>query len=256
MTGALVPSFSRGLKRMIAGDKLAPILHAELMSPSFTGFSIKVEKWTDRPPDGWFHPSTHALWPARKLALYLTHPDKIEEEPDSFERTLAVTQGHFFHTFTGKLFKRNGIMQLLEIPTIDPLHRRKGHMDGLMATHEGWEFKTVNQPFLLKRIVDVASLREYKPGYYAQMQDYMDMLGLTAMRFLMMGVFYPYPMVEFQVMYDEPFQLAQRRKYVEALERADGGELPEACCAPRSKEAKACAMRLACPVGRAALRLV
>lgn len=252
----MTTSFRRGVEEVAAGKVLAPVIRGELMSPRFRGFTIKVEKFTPRPPDGWFHPSTHADWPARKLALYLRHPELIEDEPPTLEMVLAVTQGHFWHKLGGKILMRNGILLGTELECKDPEHNRKGHMDGFLATNEGWEFKTVNNEYLLKKIEDVETLRQYKPGYYAQAQDYLDMRQLSAMRFLLMGMFYPYPMVEFPIPYDEKFQLEQRAKYREALERAQtGAGLPDPCCLPRSAEAKACEMKLACPVGRAALGL-
>lgn len=246
-------AFSRGVQEITKGNLLAPILRGELMKPKFRSFDITVEGWKDRPWDGWFHPSTHSAWPARKLALYLTrHELEIEEEPD-LEKVFAVTQGHFFHTFAGNILLRNGILEALEIPYEDPQHRRRGHMDGRMTGGgEGWEFKTINNEFLLKKIKDVETLREFKPGYYSQAQDYLDMHGLEGMRFLMMAMFYPYKMLEFVIPRDEPFQKAQRTKYREAIEMTE--ELPPACCEPRSTEARGCEMRMACPVGRAAVK--
>lgn len=257
MSGALARNggFSRGIKQLAEGKIVGPILHAELMKPTFKGFTVKVDKWTERPFDGRFHPSTHSDWPARKLALYLTHPQDIEEEPPTLEKVIAVTQGHFWHKFGGKILQRNGVVTALEIESEDLKHNRYGHMDGKLFNGEGFEFKTINNEWLVKKIKDLETLREFKPGYFSQAQDYMDMQGLDGMRFLMMAMFYPYPMVEFVIPRDEAFLREQRAKYLEALESAAEGGLPEPCCLPRSKEAKTCELRTACTVGRAALKL-
>jgi hypothetical protein len=250
----LSPTFSRGVREMQDGKILAPILRGEVKKPNFRPFNIKVEPPKERPWDGYWHPSTHGLMPARQLALSLKHPMEFEAEETTLEKVFAVTQGHLFHTFCFKVLRRNGILLSEELPVLDEEHNRRGHMDGFLANYEGLEFKTVNNDFLLKKIEDVESLRKYKPGYYAQIQEYLDILQLSAMRFFMMGMFYPYPMIEFPIFYDEPFQLARRAEYRAALAYArEDGALPDPCCEPRSKEAKNCPLRTACPIGRVAL---
>lgn len=250
--------FARGLKQIAGGKILSPVLTAELMKPRFRSFSVPVKPWTERPPDGWFHPSTHGDWPARKLALYLRHPEELEVEEITLEKVMAVTQGHFWHEFCGRVFLKNGIVSKLELPCTDEVHNRRGHMDGKLANGEGLEMKTINNEWLVKKITDLASLKEFKPGYFAQAQDYLDMHDLEKMRFFMIAMFYPYPMMEFIVPRDETFIRAQRAKYREAMEMAtEDRELPEACCLPRSTEAKTgCELRTACPVGKATLKLV
>jgi hypothetical protein len=246
--------FKRGIAELAKGHLLSPILRAELMKPSFRSFTVTVEGWKDRPYDGWFHPSTHADWPARKLALYLTKPELIVEEEPSFEKVWAVTQGHFFHSFAGQLFLRHGIIEKLEIYGEDPVHRRRGHMDGRRNRRTGYELKSINQKYLLDKIQDAESLQRLKPGYYAQGQDYIDMHDLDEMLYLIIGVWYPYPMVEFVLPRDEVFIAAQRAKYIEAQEMAAAGLLPDSCCLPQSTEARSCEMRRACPIGRIAVR--
>lgn len=247
--------FKTGIAELAQGRILAPILRAELTSPSFRGFTIQVDQYTEREPDGWFHPSEHSHWPTRKLALYLTQPALMDREPPTLEKTLAVTQGHFMHGFVGQILQRNGIVEELEIYKEDPEHNRRGHMDGRRAGGgEGIEFKSVNQKYLLDKIGHAESLEKHKPGYYGQCQDYMDMHELPAMRFLLIGVFYPYPMSEFVVLRDEMFIREQRAKYKEALEMVAEGVLPYPCCRVGSDQAKVCEMRRACPVGTATAR--
>jgi hypothetical protein len=239
-----------GNLRALAGDaKLIPIIRGELMNRGFQSFDLRVDAWSSRPHDGWWHPSSHSSWPARKLALYLMHPERIEEELMGMESMLTVTQGHFWHTFIQRVLLRNGILECDEVPLEDPEHRRRGHMDGKMSG-EGLEIKTINNDWLAQSITSEEQLREKKPGYYAQGQDYLDMANLDSMRFLFMGTYRPFPMVEFVMHRDEPYQRAQRAKYTEALEHVDAGTLPLNCCEPRSKTAKGCEARGACPIGR------
>lgn len=246
-------SFRRGVQELVRGQILAPILRVELARGNWPEFSIPVRPYIEREPDGWFHPSEHADWGARKLALYLRQPEQIEREEATPEKVIAVTQGHFWHDLVGEIFLRNGVLTQTEIPLEDPEHNRKGHTDGLMANGRGYEMKSFNQQYMLKKYVDGMSLQELKPGYYAQAQDYLDMQDLEEMQYLIMGVWYPYPIAEFVVARDDAYIAAQRRKYRQAMEMAELGALPDACCAVRSKEAKACELRYACPIGRMAL---
>jgi hypothetical protein len=246
-------TLSRGIQELAKGGVLAPILRYELTNPRFEGFTIEMDGWTDRPWDGWFHPSTHATWTPRQLALYLTQPQLIETEQPTMEMVVAVTQGHFLHHLIGNVLLGNGVVEALEIPGEDPVHNRKGHMDGRRG-EEGVEFKSINREHLLNKITDAESLRRLKPGYYGQAQDYIDMHGLTGMRFLFFGVMYPYPMGEFVVPRDDEFIAAQRTKYLLAQELAAAGEIGEACCHSMDTEALACPLRQACPVGQRAMR--
>lgn len=228
---------------------LTPIFLALLHDPKFKGFTIEVEGWKPRPYDGKFHPSSHAEWSVRQLFLYLTAPESMRPETMDLQSVLAITQGKFWHTFLQKLWLDHGILQLDEVPLADPRYNLVGHMDGLLTTMEGLEIKTIND-FQLPKITDAASLKEKKPGHYAQTQDYLMISGLTAMRYFMIAMSMPYPTQEFVVEFDEEFQLAQQRKYRAALDAAAELRLPQSCCTPRSPEAKECPVRGACDIGR------
>jgi hypothetical protein len=229
---------------------LTPITRSVLLDPKFKGFDVPVEGWTPRPYDGKFHPSTHATWTARQLYLYLTEPTLVGVEQMTMTSVLAITQGKFFHEFLQRLWLAHGILQRAECPLRDPEHNRVGHMDGFLATNEGLEIKSMND-YTLPKVFDALTLREKKPDYYAQTQDYLDMGGLTQMRYFIISTSYPYNMQEFVVPFDEPFQLAQRRKYREAIEAAESGQPPQFCCPLRSAEARGCPVKNGCEIGRA-----
>jgi hypothetical protein len=249
-------AFSRGIAELAQGKLLSPIIRAELMKPSFPGFGVYVHGWTERPFDGWWHPSTHSTLTARQLMLYMTQNHlEIKEEP-TLEKVIAVTQGHFIHNFLGTVLKNNGVVPELELSKEDPQHRRKGSMDGKDVNGEGVEFKSINEKFLMQKIFDMESLRKHKPGYFGQCQDYLDMHDLDTMRFLFMGVWYPYPMAEFTVERDDVYIADQRKKYRIALEMAEEKEMPEVCdgCTVKSVMARNCPMALACPIGQATMK--
>lgn len=242
------PEFRRFL-RDVADEKIVtPVIAAMLSNPTFKGFEVPVEDWTPRPYDGWFHPSTHATWNVRQLTYYLTEGATVPEARPELLFVLSVTQGKFWHAFIQSLLLDNGLMVKDEVPLVDHEHHRRGHTDGLLRNDELFEFKTASER-VIKKLKSVEDLKEYKPAYYAQTQDYLDMAGADRMRYFVMSLAAPFPMVEFVVRADPAFQAAQRAKYLQALMHAEAGTLPEPCCAPRSVESKACPVRLLCPYG-------
>jgi hypothetical protein len=202
---------------------LSPIIRSTLHDPKFTGFTLEVEGWTPRAYDGWFHPSTHTTWSVEELVQYLTSPDQIVEEEPELSFVLAVTQGKFWHTFIQRLLLDNGVLVQDEVPLRDPVHRRRGHTDGLLASGELFEFKTASSRSF-RKLNSLEALREhtsgYIAGYYGQTQDYLDMADAEYMRYLVMCLESPYELAEFVVPADPMFQAKQRLKYREALEMA------------------------------------
>lgn len=247
---ATSPNFRRVLSGIHDKKILIPTIRAALASPDFDGFTLEIEPWLARKPDGWFHPSTHATWTARQLTYLLSHPDFFVEEDRDLLFVLAVTQGKFWHTFIQKLLLDHRVLVQAEVPLIDPEHNRRGHTDGRLANGELFEFKTASD-HIIKKMDGVVALREYRPEYYAQTQEYLDMAGVSSMRYLVMALSSPFPMIEFAVPADPQFQEAQREKYAVALAAYRSSSLPEPCCAVQSKEARACPARTVCPIGRA-----
>lgn len=242
------PSFKRTLREISDGKIVVPIIRAALNRPKFKGFSVEVEGWTPRPYDGWFHPSTHATWTTRQLYHYLLDGQDMVEEVPSLLFVLSVTQGKFWHSFIQKLLLANGLMVQDEVPLKDVQHNRKGHTDGLLSNGELFEFKTASER-VIRKMTSVEELKNYKPEYYAQTQDYLDMAGYQRMRYFIMSLAAPFPMEEFVVEADPVFQLAQREKYRAALDAVKSGVEPEFCCGFGSALSKACPTRFQCPVG-------
>lgn len=242
------PAFRRFMKDVKQNKVVTPVIAAMLSEPDFEGFDVRVEDWTPRPYDGWFHPSTHATWNVRQLAYYLQHGAELPLEPPALLFVLAVTQGKFWHAFIQKLLLDNGLMLKDEVPLVDEEHHRRGHTDGLLRNGELFEFKTASER-VIRKMTSVEDLKEHKPEYYAQTQDYLDMAEATEMRYFVMSLAAPFPMTEFVVPADPVYQSAQRSKYLQALMHAEAGTLPEPCCAIKSTESKACPVRLLCPYG-------
>jgi hypothetical protein len=251
--------FSSMINSALHGDVLIPIIHRMLYNPDFEGFQVEVEPWSSHGKDGWFHPSTHSMMTIRQLYLYLTKPDLFSEERMELSGVLAVTAGHFWHNFLQRLLLKDGILLQDEFPVQDLSTRRRGHVDGLLGNGEALEIKTINL-YQIDKITTGTILKEKKPDYWHQTQDYLDMLGVRTMRYLMLAPTYPFKMVEFAVNADLEYQIRRRNEYLRAIELAeqypDGTaadrtiDLAPVCCAPGSAQAKRCPARLACPVGR------
>lgn len=253
--------FARTIKGIASNEVLIPIMHAALYDPEFEGFSVPVTGWQKdkRHYDGWFHPSYHSTWTVRQLYIYLTAYHLLEEERMPLTGVLAVTAGKFWHMFIQRILLDNGILVKDEVPIRHEETNRLGHADGYLSTGEALEIKTING-FQVDKIISEAVLREKKPQYWAQTQDYLDCLGLSSMRYLMINPDYPFRMSEFVVMSNRPYQVQRRAEYKQAIELAQ--RFPDAtylgdpqstvptCCAPRSKEARGCPTKHACPIGR------
>jgi hypothetical protein len=263
-------NFQRALSGLKKSQVIIPVIRSTMADPDFAGFVVTVRGWKagHREFDGWFHPSTHATWTARQLALYLKHGEDVPQERPGLEFVLAVTQGSFWHEFMQRLLLKRGILRRnpgstnkdniekqVEVTLVDDEHNRRGHADGRLAIcdDELFEFKTMNDWKIKKYDNPDAEdvLREENPfGYWTQAQEYMDMAGIPKMRFVIMSMSSPYPMTEFVVHANPHFQRQQRAKYREALEAAREDRLPEACCGIGSKQATACPVKDFCPIGR------
>lgn len=264
-------NFRRALSAAAEGKILIPHIRAAMADPDFKSFSVKVRGWREgkREFDGWFHPSTHATWTARQLALYLKHGPEVPQEQPDVSFVCAVTQGSFWHELVQRILLRGGLLRRnpgtkwsdpiekqVEIPVRDDEHNRTGHADGRIAVAEDelFEFKTTSSDIVIRKYRDGGEdyLRENDPyGYYSQTQDYLAVTGLAKTRYLVWGMLPGFPMEEFVVHADPAFQAAQRAKYREAIEMARDDVLPEACCAIRSKESRTCPVAQFCPIGKA-----
>lgn len=257
-------TFRRLLKDIHNEQIIIPSIKTALSNPDFKDFTVLVESFDQRPYDGWFHPSAQATWTVRQLYHYLTDGQNMERERPGLLYVLAVTQGKFWHTMVQTLLADRGILKInrtvpasasitdqVEVGLVDKEHNRRGHADGRIAIRDDelFEFKTMTD-WKLKKIKTAEDVRNLTPDYYAQTQDYLDMSGAGAMRYLIMSLASPFPMEEILVPADKPFQALQRQKYADALQAAADQREPASCCAPGSDQAKACPVRTLCPIGR------
>lgn len=261
---------------------LKPLVNAYLLQAKFPDrFDVTFHKaGVAREPDDWFHPSTHPLWTARQLYYYLTAPGNLEVEVLDYESRMAITMGTAVHGFIEMCIRDGGLMAPLvgiciaclrphgtkkgqcdEYGAADPVLGRRGHMDGVLvidATGTFWtpgigvlEFKTTN-PNAARGLQDndIDAFKKKWPEYYAQVQEYLDLTGYTQAIVLIAVIGYPWKLLEFQITYDPMFAAVIKAKYELVREHVKLGVPPDACCGPKSKEAKACIARWTCPIGR------
>lgn len=273
------PAFRR-MAQMVSQDLVVvPLVESYMRASKFPKvFDVTFrDEGKERVPDGFFHPSTHPTMEPRQLYFYLTaDPDDLVPEEIEYENRMAMIMGTAVHSFiqtcmidAGILLKPMGTCvacgrehgtkksQCDEFGAMDKTLGRRGHMDGILQiTAAGWgrglfEFKTINPKacFGLSHH-NLEWLKTKKPMYYAQLQDYLDMTGMSKALILFAILGFPWKLVEIEVPYDHEFVAGLKRKYRHVREAEESGEMPDPCCAIRSKEAKACFARDVCPVGR------
>lgn len=258
------PNFRRLLAGASAGEKMVPIIRSALYDPNFRAFDVHIEGFSPRPPDGWFHPSTHPMVHERQLFYYLAEPDKQIPEVFDPNSTMAVTQGHFWHEFIQHVLLGVGALQRNPNPSPGrnaaewfwkhERTRSRGHSDGLTQEEEIFEWKTMNSS-RLRRIVEgppdslavLDSFRKIAPEYFAQGQEYMRISGRRRWRAVLMAIEYPFPMREIVMDYDPLFAGSIGLKYERVLQAVEDGREPLPCCSGGAA-AKVCPARAVCPI--------
>ena len=254
-------NFRKLLSSVTNDEVVIPVIRSALFDPNFSSFTVKVRGFHARPPDGWFHPSTHPLWPAPMLWLYIAHNEMLAPEPFDPHGTMAVTQGHFWHSFIEHVGKLAGLFNVaapcscgckseVERAFRDEVTGARGHVDGLLP-EEIFEFKTMNS-MKLRRIENgspgtpevLASYKSLCPEYYAQAQEYMRISGYRRHRSLLLAMEYPYPMREVVMDYDYGFAAQIAEKYLAVRQAVADQRMPKCPCSMTDR--RACPARVVC----------
>lgn len=247
---------------------LKPILRNYLYDARFPDFDMRFRNHAmEREPDGWFHPSTHPLWPERQLYHYLAHPELMRVERKDYMGALSVTVGRAMHGFIGVCLTDAGVMPAelqrcrscppgggcrapgeVEEPGVQDVEAgERGHMDGLLdlsrlplpgPEYESpvFEFKTTNSAKLRKLAdLDLDGFRATWPEYHAQQMPYQRMSWRRMTVVLVMALGYPWDMREFHVPYDRGLAVGVRDKYLRVRQAVADQRPPRDCCgSPRS----------------------
>lgn len=263
--------FSESLRDVSKGDVVKPQLKTFLFEAKFQDeFSVRFKKGdSNRPPDGWFWPSTHPVWPERMLYTYLTEPETLPREERRYMNTLSLTMGTAVHGFIETCLEQIGLRpktlntctmcshgECSESGVFDAETKSRGHMDGVLdlsrllrgnkILHEisAFEFKTLSTPQAIQRLEaeGVDYYRKKWPEYYAQNQEYLRLSGLPSIVVLFMRMGYPWTMVELHIAADPIYQRDQRDKYLRVREAAEATVAPDCC------HSSGCALKDLCSV--------
>lgn len=249
------PTFRKVVSGLGQGEEVVPLLRAALWDPDFKSFGVKVEGFKQRPPDGWFHPSTHPLWTEVMLYLYLTNYRDMIREPLDPTSTLAVTAGSFFHTFIQSVLLREKVLMKFsacpcghghqhsqaEVYLVDEDTRSRGHSDGLLYSGSGFEFKTMNTqkmwgiPRSRPDSIEILDwFKERCPDYYGQAQEYLRLGGQDKMVVIILSLSYPFEMREIHVPFDKAWSYGVAEKFKRAIQAAADHRRPRCQCDPRN----------------------
>lgn len=260
------PNFRKMLTGASHGEVLVPVIRSALFDPNFKAFEVRVRGFTKRPPDGWFHPSSHPMLGERALYHYIVDPEQIIPEIRDPHSVMAVTQGSFWHDFIQSVLLDIGALQVNPNPSpgMHPAEwfwshlatKARGHSDGLTPEEDIFEFKSMNNARLSKFPAGapddpsvIAHLRKVAPDYFAQGQEYMRLSGRRRWRAVLMAIEYPYPMREIVMDYDPFWAGNLAMKYERVLQAVADGKPPTPCCSGGAT-ARECFARTICPMGK------
>ncbi|AVJ48461.1 hypothetical protein SEA_NUEVOMUNDO_217 [Mycobacterium phage NuevoMundo] len=231
-------------------DLLIPYFRNALLSQEWPDeYTIKV----DSSPyygkgDGYFHPSTHALMPARQL-YYHFHPDtrdKIIQEDRTITQEMTLTMGSAIHAVVQTQFQMAGLIKGpddCEVEYVDRTHHVRGRVDFIVHHPNGQvipvEMKTQNS-----RSFDFQD--SIKPIWDAQLSLGLHGTGHPLGILLVVESGYPFRMREYRVPRNDQLltQIFQKFDYVRECIALN--KVPEYCCMPQSKEMDACPARYQC----------
>lgn len=263
--------FDKVIQSSSTGSVLVPVLYAYLEQGKLPDpLKVKVRGGTgDRPPDGWFHPSSHPLLTPRQLYYYLTDPGGWRPKPFDYTIKMSALIGSVVHDIVETALQNLGFLMVpsgtcdacgmpqplkcKEFGAIDEEVGTRGHLDGQLCINDevsGFEFKTCH-PFALSKINenDLEAFKAKWPYYYAQVQEYMRMRGLRMYTVLFWSMGNPWEMKEFRVPFDPAYAGEVRARYLTARQAADAGIPPPPCCTPGSSMARECPA-VSCPIKR------
>lgn len=198
--------------------------------------------------DGYFHPSSHALMPARQL-YYRFHPehrDHLIHEQRNPQSETTMSMGSALHGIIQTQLTMAGLLkgpQDCEVEYIIPEHHVRGRADFVVDHPDGnryvGEIKTINS-----RSFDFTNV--IKPEWDAQVSLALHGLGYTTAVLLMVEAGYPYRMREFLVERNDKLLSEIFDKFDYVRECIAASTPPEHCCPIDSTTMKSCPARFEC----------
>jgi hypothetical protein len=254
--------FRRAMRQVADGLLVKPILQNYLEQATSLRFpGVPKRDLGSRPPDGWFHPSTHPTWCIRALYVYQAHPERVPGERMAYMNVLSVTVGTAMHGLDQWCLRQAGVLpKALQVCTVDAgcrlgepgfldeRTRTRTHADGLLALpgrlpgEDLLEIKTVGESAQMRarnlKDLDLDLFRELWPAYYAQANEVQRVSGRRRTVYLVQDLGYPWTMREIHQPYDRQLAAQTEEKYLDVLQAVGDQRPPAHSCAPSA--AKTC----------------
>lgn len=251
----MASGFDAILQRLASRDIILPYLETGLLADKWpTSYQITIDSSPyyglneDGTPDGYFHPSTHALMDER-LLYYHMHPetrDKLVKEPPSLQRQMAFAMGSALH---GVVQTQMEMLELvrgpedIEVEYVNTDHHVRGRIDWISHLPNGQKVVVEMKTRTVSRF---AWQSEPDPKWIAQLNLALDATDEDMGILLMVEAGYPYRMTEFQVVRN-PLLLDEIYGRFDRVRAAlEDNKPPRHCCAPDSDTMKKCPAQWVC----------
>jgi hypothetical protein len=240
-----MPNFRGIAEHAAAGCLVKPLILRIFQDEDFPfEFYLHVARSGWRPPDGWFHASSHPVMSEQKLYDYIAHPERVERENMGYIGIMSTMFGSFMHEIMKAALAQTKVWvpvppgmcracgkpqpeKCNEHGVIDEETRSRGHMDGVLnfgslGTH-GWDLKTAKALALSRAPdMDLEYFMGKWPSYYGQAQEYMRLSGLRRFIVSFIGVGNPWPMLEYHIGFDPMYAFKVEQKYKRVLAMQPG----------------------------------
>lgn len=249
----MATGFDAILNRLASRDLILPYFESGMLADNWPpSYTIEIDSSPyygldeDGKPDGYFHPSSHALLGEREL-YYRFHPDtrdKMVWERNSLQRQLGFAMGSALHGVVQTQMVMMGLVapEDVEVEYVNEEHHVRGRIDwmaNLNDTRLAVEMKT-RTSWLFARQTEI------EPSWRAQLNLAMDSQDVDLGVLLMMESGYPYRCTEFQVQRDRELLAEIYAKFDRVRAAVEANEPPRHCCAPDSTIMQACPARYVC----------
>lgn len=246
-------SFDNILKRLASQELILPIFETQMMADKWPdSYTIKIDsgEYYGRPggvPDGYFHPSTHALMGAREL-YYRFHPstrDQIIQQPNTLQRQMTLAMGKSMHGIVQTMMQMTGLVteENVEWEYTNEEHHLRGRIDfivdhpsaGLVPveakTRNGFQFDKTDKIL---------------PSWDAQLSLGLDNYGADFGILLMMQTSWPFALKEFRVPRNAVLVEEIYQKFDLVREAVKNNTPPPPCCPLDSQTMQNCGARYMC----------
>jgi hypothetical protein len=237
--------FDAILQRLADRDLILPYFESGLLADQWPDeYVIKIDSRPyygldeDGKPDGYFHPSSHALLGEREL-YYRFHPDTRElmvAERPTLQRQMAFAMGSALHGVVQTQMEMMGLVtpENIEVEYIIPDHHVRGRIDWI-TTHP-----TTKAPLVVEMKTRTVSRFAWQdapePSWIAQLNLALDSQDCDLGVLLMVEAGYPYRMTEFKVERDRELLDAIYAKFDRVRVAIEKNEPPRYCCGPGDKK--------------------